>query len=331
MTSPTRSRFPHPASMRSPRAMPLALLGPLSLAFLPFLAVLGALSAAEPQESKINTVVSILPQAYFVERVGAGRVAVQVLVGPGQSPHTFEPTPKQMADLAQARLYFGIGVPFETRLLDKIRAAYPDLRIVDTAQGIPLRQMTESDEPEEPQGQAGRPPSLSDGAAQGQPDPHIWLDPMLVKIQARHICEALSQTDPAHASEYEANLEAFEADLEALHGKIAESLAPLKGRELFVFHPAFGYFAQRYGLKQVAVETGGREPGARRIVALIDQAKRRNVKVIFVQPQFSPKTARAVAKAIGGVVAPIDPLAPDYLKNLETMAQRIQEGLSAER
>jgi len=133
--------------------------------------------------------------------------------------------------------------------------------------------------------------------------------------------------DPRHAAAYERNLKALQADLDEVDARIAEALAPLKGRKFFVFHPAFGYFADAYGLKQVPVEIEGKSPGPRRLAALIEKARREGVKVIFVQPQFSPRGAQAVAEAIGGVVVPMDPLARDYLKNLEHIAQQIKKAL----
>ena len=270
--------------------------------------------------ARLKVFVSIPPQAYFVERVGGERVDVDVLVRPGQSPATYEPTPKQMAALADAEVYFRIGVPFETPLIGKIAATFANLRIVDTREGITLRRM-------EVHGHDGGPDhSHHDGA----PDPHLWLDPRLVKVQAQTICRALSKLDPARAGEFQRNLQAFQAELDEVHARLTTVLAPLKGRELFVFHPAYGYFADAYGLKQVAVESGGKEPGQRSLVALIEEARRKGVRLIFVQPQFAVTAAEMIAEAIGGAVVPLDPLARDYLENLGEMASKIERGLTGQ-
>jgi len=274
-------------------------------------------AAGAPAEARpLNVFVSILPQATFVERIGNGYVKASVLVGPGQSPHVYEPTPKQMVDLAKARLFFAIGMPFEKRILEKVAAANPDLKIVDTRQGVPLRSMT-ADEADEDHGEKA-----------GEPDPHIWLSPRLVKIQAAAIERALAAEDPAHAAEYQKNLKAFHDDLDRLDAKIAKALQPLKGKAFFVYHPAFGYFADAYGLTQVPVEVEGKEPSARQLAAFIERAKAAGVKVIFVQPQLSTKSAEAVARSIGGAVVPMDDLAKDYLANLERMAEKVAEALS---
>ncbi len=266
-------------------------------------------TAPDTHAQKIKTFVSILPQACFVERIGGPYVEVGVLVGPGQSPATYEPTPKQMAKLARSRLYFRIGTPFEKAFIPKISDTYKNLKVIDTRKGIKLRYFKRS----------------RDSQA---PDPHIWLDPKLVKIQAENICNALVYSDPAHTAEYKGNLQVFQADLDRVDAKIATTLAPLKGSKFYVFHPAFGYFGDSFGLTQVAVEIEGKSPSAKQLVDLIKRAKKDNVKVIFVQPQFAEKNARVVAEAIGGAVVPMNPLARNYLKNLEHMAAAIKDALS---
>lgn len=264
--------------------------------------------------------VSILPQAYFVQRVGGRQVKVMVMVPPGRSPATYDPTPRQMADLGKARAYFRIGVPFERAFLPKLRANYPRMKIVDTAKGVKLRFLDQSDGHEQNTGARHQ-------HGKGSPDPHIWLNPILVKIQAANICRALKKLDPAHSTQYDQGLKSFAADLDALNIRLAGVLRPLKGKILFVFHPAFGYFTDAYGLRQRAIETGGKSPGPRHLAKLIDEAKRQKVKVIFVEPQFDEKTARAMAKAIGGAVVPLDPLAENYLKNMEKIAKSIANSL----
>ena len=294
-----------------------------SLAF-----VLPPAAAQQVPSDKLHVVVSILPQAYFVERVGGERVDVEVLVGPGQSPHAYDLTPKQLEGLSRAKVYFRVGIDFEEALVPRIQRLFKDLNVVDQRAGVPLRTMTAAEiTAEEEHAGHGEPHGAEPQAHAGRPDPHIWLNPLLVKTQARTICDALVKLDPPHASDYQRNLAGFEADLDRVHAEIAKTLAPLKGRELFVFHPAFGYFADAYGLKQVPVEIEGKEPTAKQLAELIARAKADQVKVVFVQPQFSQKSAEAVAQAIGGAVVPIDDLSRDYLKNLEDIAAKIKAGL----
>jgi zinc transport system substrate-binding protein len=253
----------------------------------------------------LRVFVGIAPQRYFVERVGGDRVTVEALVQPGQDPHTYEPTPRQVAGLADASLYLRIGLGFENALVERM-STMRGLRVVDTREGITLRPLDPGSDPDE--------------AGPGGLDPHIWMDPALVARQAATIRDALSSVDPAGRAAYEAGYAAFARDLDAVAREVAATLAPYRGRELLVYHPAFGYFADAFGLKQVAVETGGKEPSAQQLARLIDFAKGRAIRVVFVQPQFSQAGARAVADAIGGAVIPMDDLAYDYIANLRRVA-----------
>ena len=158
-------------------------------------------------------------------------------------------------------------------------------------------------------------------------DPHIWLSPRLVRVQARTIADALIEADPAGKATYEKNLASFLEDLDALDATLAEALAPVKGKTLMVFHPAWGYFADAYGLEQEPIEFEGKDPSGPQIARIIEMAKNEGVRVIFVQPQFSKISAMRVAEAIGGVVVSINPLARDYIANLERVADTVREAL----
>lgn len=264
---------------------------------------------------KIRVYVSILPQAYFVERVGGRRVDVSVMVGPGHSPATYEPMPKQMAGISQAKLYFRIGVPFESVWMERISKANPDMKVIDTQRGIVLMSMKTYDH-------VGHRSARQSG---GLEDPHIWLSLRLTKTVAQNICEGLVSEDPLHESYYRDNLKALCRDLDELDAAITEIVKDAEIRKFMVLHPALGYFARDYGLEQIAIETEGKGPTAKGLATVIDEARKEGIKVIFVQKQFSEKGAVTVANAIGGKVIQIDPLARDYLDNMRKMAQAFAE------
>jgi zinc transport system substrate-binding protein len=298
--------------------------------------------AVEKSGGKVNAFVSILPIAYFVERVGGPNVEVSVLVGPGQDPHTFEPTPRLMTKLANARVLFKMGFPFEETIIKKIGSTFKNVEVVDLQQGIKMRTMTEEEaEAEEAEHEAEHEHGHGHGhgAAEhdershepGEIDQHTWLDPRLAKIQARTIADSLIRIDSVHKDQYEKNLKDFQTDLDGIHEQLTKALAPEKGKSFFVFHPAYGYFGNAYGLKQIPVQIGGKEPTARQLARLIQLAKEDGVRVIFVQPQFSKKSAEALAQAIGGAVVPLDDLAPDYLRNLREMAAKLDSALQAQK
>lgn len=286
-------------------------------------------AAAEPTQT-LSVFVSILPQAYFAERVGGDAVRVNVLVQPGENPATYSPTPRQMANLSRTDVYFRIGVPFEKGLVPKIQSSLPDLRIVDTRRGITLRRMeTHLAEIVTLGRETGHGHDHNHSAEEGD-DPHIWLDPRRVKQQAATIRDTLAELRPAQQDVFAENYRAFAGELDDLHARLTRVLAPVRGEEIFVFHPAYGYFAEAYGLQQVAVEMGGKEPGARHLGRFIELARERGVKVVFVQPQFSRQAAESIARAIGGAVVPLDPLAQDYLANMDRMAQEVSRALQGE-
>jgi zinc transport system substrate-binding protein len=254
----------------------------------------------------LHITVSILPQKYFVERIGGERVRVNVMVEPGASPTTYEPSPKQLRELTQSDVYMCIGVPFENVWLDRISTANSAMLIVDTAQDIERMPL---------------------GSGTENLDPHIWLSPQLVKTQARTIYKTLVQLDPDHVLTYRFNLGSFLADVDALDADIRRTLDGVKHRRFIVFHPAWGYFARDYGLEMIPVEVGGQEPSAAELAALVSKAKQENIKVIFAQPEFSAEDAKTIAQEINGRVLFISPLASDWLCNLRQVADTFAEVL----
>ncbi|MBD3393599.1 MAG: ABC transporter substrate-binding protein [Chitinivibrionales bacterium] len=266
---------------------------------------------------------SILPHRSVARRIAGDRFEVYALVGPGQSPHSFSPTPGQMTKLAAARVFFGAGIAFEEGVVPKIRHIAPRMEIIDLRQDIALREAEDHAGHDAAHAHEGH-----DHHEHGS-DPHIWLSPPLMKRQAATIKDALVKADPAGQSLYEKNFGALAADLDSLDAYLREILGPYEGADLFVFHPAFGYFADAYGLRQVPVETGGKEPGARALARLVDKARAQKPAAIFVQPQFSQKSARAVAGQVGCPVVHINPLPEKYLQEMRRMGETVRQGLRA--
>jgi zinc transport system substrate-binding protein len=260
--------------------------------------------------------VSILPQAEFVRRIAGNSVRPIVLVGPGSSPHSYEPSPRQMAELSGALAWFTVGVEFETALAPKIKSLYPRLSLVDTARNVKFRALeSHAHEEESHDDEAG---AEAGAGAEGSEtrDPHIWLGKDAVKAQLLVILDELSRLVPGKAKEFAANHQAYVRDIDAAFAALVPRLAPLRGEKVFVYHPSFGYFLDEFGILQEAVELGGKEPTQKALASLVNLAKEEKARVIFVQKQFSVNAAKAVAKAIGGVVVEIDPLAERWLENI---------------
>ncbi len=272
-----------------------------------FLGLVLGVTPAHSAPDHIEVWVSILPQVEMVERIGGDRVAVHPLVQPGDSPATYEPTPKQLAALWQADLYLAMGVPFEESLLPKLKKMNLDIPIAGVFEDIDRIPMGDS----HGHGDAGR------------PDPHIWLDPELVKVQAAIVRNQLCEIEPIHCADFDRNLEDYLHDVNAAERRMDGILRPYSGRELFVFHPSFGYLARRYGLRQVAVEVDGKQPSPRQLADLVERVHASHTRAIFVQPQIADRAAQSVAEASGCELVELDPLAADHLANLERMAESI--------
>lgn len=294
---------------------------------------------------RLSVFVSVVPQKYFVEQIGKDLVDVQVMVQPGASPATYEPKPRQMADLAQTDLYFAIGVPFENAWLNKIAAANPDMKVIHTDDGIKKRAMAaheheneheneahadeqhESDhdhEEGEHYGEADHDSGHHGGAGL---DPHIWLSPPLVKVQARAILTALSEADPANRDTYETNFSVFTAQIDRLDAELKKIFSGKEGMQFMVFHPSWGYFAHAYGLEQVPIEIEGKNPKPAQLQKLIQHARENGIQVVFVQPQFSAKSAELVAREIDGEVVFVNPLAESWVDNLRQVAEKFDTAL----
>ncbi|MFW6209639.1 MAG: metal ABC transporter solute-binding protein, Zn/Mn family, partial [Spirochaetota bacterium] len=282
---------------------------------------------ASEQENGLLIYVSILPQQYFVEQIAGPHAEVRVMVPPGRSPASYEPSPKQVARLGRADLFFTIGVPFENAFVPLIRDEIEHLRIIDTSKGIEKRSI-HADEIVESGAEADGDHEDGHDHEGEQPDPHIWLAPPLVIEQAAHIRDGLIQAEPEKEQLYRENYRRFRRELQELHAELKEILQPVKGSTILVYHPSFGYFAETYGLSQIAIEMGGKEPGARQLQEVIKTAKANNAKVIFVQPEFSKASARKVADAIDGAVVEVAPLKLQYMQNMRSIASAIRSGLS---
>lgn len=250
-----------------------------------------------------NIFVSILPQKYFVKRIGGEYVNVSVMVGAGQNPATYEPSPKQMVLLNESRLYFRIGVPFENIWIDVVRELNPKIKIVECCTELTSIVLEEHAH------------GHHDGAA-NVADPHIWTSPVNAKYISLKIKEALIEILPAHKMELEDNYSKLIKDLTRLDQDIRLRLAHLDNRYFVVSHPSWGYYADAYGLIQMPIESDGKEVRAKSLVKLIEFSRSKHINRIFVQKQFNQSSAIILANEIDAQVIELDPLAEDYIANL---------------
>ncbi|TKB27428.1 ABC transporter substrate-binding protein [Desulfopila sp. IMCC35006] len=272
----------------------------------------GMLFVAQQAVAAVEVFVSIPPQKWLSDKIGGEHITTGVLIQKGQDPHTFEPTPRQVMALTRAQLYFTVGMEFENQIIEKLRQSSMEQKIVDSTAGIQRIALVKHDHNHNHTGF----------------DPHVWLSPVNLKTMAARMTSALIGIDPENSSDYKVNLDKLNRELDALDSDIASQLQAYAGATFFVFHPSFGYFAKRYDLHQEAVEVEGKSPTPKQLANLIAEAKADKVKVIFVQPQFDPRSGQAIARAIGGEVVPLDALAEDVTGNLKTIAAKISAALA---
>jgi len=292
-------------------------LATITCAFLLIVSLAGCLGYAADSDG-VTAIASIIPQEQMIVAIGGERVSVTIMVPYGQSPHSYEPTPSQMVALENAELYFmvGSGIEFELQNMDAIMESNPNIMVIDCSQGVQIKSWDEH---------LGGEGAGEEEHDNGTADPHIWLSPSNMKIMAQNVFEGLRQADPDNERDYEENLEKYLAELDDLILSVGESLLPYRNESFLVYHPSWGYFGDEFGLRQLAIEEGGKQPGASGIAAIIEQARENNISVIFVSPQFDQSSAQVIAEEIEGVVLMADPLMSDYFTELERLTANMVE------
>lgn len=284
--------------------------------------------------------VSIPPQKYFVEKIAASTLDINVIIPAGTDEHNFDFKPATMKKLEKSDIYFTIGLEFERVFADKFQSNFANLQVIDT--GKDLRNLKtlhthSKDEHDEHHNHAGHDEHAhgkderhahkhsNSHETHSEKDPHIWLDPILVKIQASTIAKALIAKYPQNKALYEANLAQFQAELDALNAEISALFEKSKNKKFIIYHPSLAYFAARYHLVQIPVEIEGKEPKTKDLQRLVSVAKKENIKTIFVQKGFSQNAAKSLAKELKASVVELNHLSDDYSKNLLEIAKKIAQ------
>ncbi len=259
-------------------------------------------------EIKPVILVSILPQKTFVEKISGDDFRVTVLIPHGANPTTYSLLPAQMAEISEATVWFRMGYTgFELSWGDRITEANPTMKSVDLSVGLPLITGSSPDE------------SLKRSGI----DPHTWMSPRNVRIMAGKILEELVMLRPGQKEIYSQNYRLFIAGIDSTDAAIREILAPSKGKTVITYHPSLTYFARDYGLKQLSVERGGKEPTPAHMAGLARTARQEGIRVIYIQSDFDRELARIFAEEIEGEVVQIMPLNPDWCNNLLEIARII--------
>jgi len=263
--------------------------------------------AASPTEP-LNIVVTIPVLKDLTEQVGGPHVHVTSLLSGYENEHTYSPKPSDLVAVRKARLLFEVGIGLEVWVSSLVKnAGSASLLVVTTSKGIALLHDTEH----EGSAHAG------EGGERG--NPHIWMDPENAMMMLRHITEALSQVDPAHATEYRANQAAYLRKLEHLQGELSERVARVADRRFIAHHPAWPYFARRFGFQIVGTiqPQSGSEPSALQLHSLIATIKKDRIKVVVSEVQLSRRIPELLAKETGARVVVLTTL-PGGLPHTDT-------------
>lgn len=268
---------------------------------------------------KLNVVVSIYPLKDMVEQVGGERVQVDFIIPPGATPHTFEPTPADMARIHNAKMLVIIGAGLEFWAEKAVKSAgRRDLKVLVLSDSVPLISETHVH---------------SDGKAKKRAtgDPHIWLDPVIAKEMVDRISSALAGLDASNADYYRKRAERFNKEIDRLDEEIAAKVKAFRIREYVTFHPAWNYFSRRYGLRVAGVieESPGKEAGPKHIARIIREIRRTGARAVFAEPQFNPKTAAVIAREAGARVLFLDPIGSPEIKGRDTYIGLMKYNLSA--
>ncbi len=294
------------------------------LSFLAALLVFVSGCGSAPEQGSVPTtirvIVTLLPQQHMAQAIGGERVEVTVMVPPGQSPHSYEPTPGQLLAVSKADLYFtvGSGVEFEIKNLELLQQQNPEMKIIDGHVGIDLLSVDGGSACTDDHGEGHH--------HHGTTDPHVWLDAVNAQIMAGHLLAALIEVDPEYEAQYRSNHNGWTMAMADADTRIRALLSIHRGKAFLTYHPAWGYFARAYGLEQIAVEEGGQQPGPAGVSRVIEQARQAGIQAVIASPQYDTSSAQVIAAEIGGVVLPLNPLAATFEESAVKAANGLANG-----
>ena len=273
-----------------------------------------AMVSCHPEETTNNkpiVSVSILPQKYFIEKLAGEYVEVNVLIPPGASPATYEPTLTQLTKLDQSNVYMRIGyIGFELSWMDRILSVNPHMKVVDLSSGVAIIQEEENHE----EGHHDH--------VHGGEDPHIWMSAINAKTIVDNIYQELILILPDQKDSLKIKHLALKEELDLLHLLLTNSLEELEQKSFLIYHPALTYFARDYGLNQHPLEIEGKTPSPTHLKKIIDLGRKENINSIFIQSQFDRRNAEVLAHEIDAKIVPFNPLDEQWDKQMLYIAQQ---------
>ncbi|MCX7822463.1 MAG: zinc ABC transporter substrate-binding protein [Syntrophobacterales bacterium] len=272
-----------------------------------------ASSTGEPEGPSVVVGVTIPPQKFFVEQIGGKRVQVVTMIPQGVDPHTYEPKPKDIEALKEAKAYLSLGeIEVEKIWLSRLKKLFPNMKIVNTSSDVAFLQSDHY--------HAGEVKEEHRGAGK---DPHVWLSPPLVMLQSRVIYKTLIEIDPEGRSLYDEGFRNWMSRLTNLDMELMSIFSPFKGKAFIIYHPAWAYFSEAYGIKQFAVEKEGKPPGPKDLKQLKNIVSQNNIRILFVTSETPQVSAKNIAEQLGLTLDLLNPLAYDWETNILTVTKKL--------
>jgi zinc transport system substrate-binding protein len=269
-------------------------------------------SPANDNQNKPVISVSIIPQQYFLEQLAGDLVEVNVMIPPGASPATYEPSVSQLGKLDRSIIYLRIGyVGFEQSWMDKIAAVNPDMKIADLSEGVETIQEEVHDDDDH------------HGHSHHGTDPHIWMSVLNARIIARNIHKELLLLFPDEKEYLQAQLDQFSLLLDSLQREISYRLEGIGNNKFMIYHPALTYYARDYGLEQHALEIEGKSPSPAHLKEMTDLARKFHISKILIQNQFDQRNAEVLARETGSEIIQFDPLDLQWSKQMLYIAEKL--------
>ena len=272
--------------------------------------ILSACGNTTQKSEKPILTVTLEPLRYFTEAIAGDNYEVVSMVPKGSSPESYDPTPQQLVNLSKSQAYFRIGyIGFEQAWMKKLEANSPDMKVYDTSKSIDLIR--------------DKGHWHGDHFHEGGVEPHVWNSTQNALIIADNIYQALCELDSTHQEDYQKRLDVLKQTIRQTDANV-RTLLENADSTFLIYHPALSYFARDYGLKQVSIEEGGKEPSPAQLKALIETCRNENVHTIFVQQEFDQRNAQLIANELGVNIVSINPLSYDWVKEMIRIAEALK-------
>ncbi|MRR21191.1 zinc ABC transporter substrate-binding protein, partial [bacterium] len=283
------------------------------------------------RDDRMTVTVTIPPFAWFVEQIGGDDFKVNVLLPPGADHHIWEPLPAQISSLSGSAAFIMNGqLSFEHAWMDRFRQVNPDMKVLDLSGNIEMigKEDTEPDDADH-EGHGHSEGAGEDGHAHGGPDPHYWMSPVAARIMARDVRNFLAEINPASAEKYDANLQAVNTKIAEVDSTVRAALGDDPHRTVLIYHPALAYMGRDYGFEQVSFEDEGKSPSPARMKELIDVAREKEIKIIFIQAEYDVRNAQSLSRETGARLVVINPMNPEWPEAVMEVAREIGSEIEA--